>query len=116
MTTPKLHTSLAEEKVRKAMASGAVQRMGIFPPCEGHGTIEHVSSAPARELDTASCFPGGGPFPPGSRSAVQWGRGRGRGQGPWPGEGADQGAQSRQLLRNLNEGGCVSVWCIVDSQ
>ena len=66
MTTPKLHTSLAEEKVRKAMASGAVQRMGIFPPCEGHRTVERVPSARARELNTESCFPGGGPFPTGS--------------------------------------------------
>lgn len=45
MTTPKLHTSLAEEKVRKAMASGAVQRMGIFPPCEGHRNGDGFSLA-----------------------------------------------------------------------
>ena len=45
MTTPKLHTSLAEEKVRKAMASGAVQRMGILPPCDGHTRVEHTSPA-----------------------------------------------------------------------
>lgn len=47
MTTPKLHTSLAEEKVRKAMASGAVQRIGIFPPCDGHTSVESFS--PARQ-------------------------------------------------------------------
>lgn len=39
MTTPKLHTSLAEENVRKAMASGAVHRMGIFPPWDGQGKL-----------------------------------------------------------------------------
>lgn len=33
MTIPKLHTSLAEVNFRYAIASGAVQRMGIFPPC-----------------------------------------------------------------------------------
>jgi hypothetical protein len=44
MTTPKLHTSLAEEKVRKAMASGAVQRTGIFPPCDRHRSVERLGS------------------------------------------------------------------------
>lgn len=31
-TIPKLHTSEAEVNLRKAIASGAVQRTGIFPP------------------------------------------------------------------------------------
>lgn len=43
MTTPKLHTSLAEEKVLKAMASGAVQRMGIFPPCDGQERVGQLN-------------------------------------------------------------------------
>lgn len=33
ITIPKLHTSLAEVNFLYAIASGAVQRMGIFPPC-----------------------------------------------------------------------------------
>ncbi len=32
MTMPKLHTSLAEVNFLYAIASGAVQRIGIFPP------------------------------------------------------------------------------------
>lgn len=43
MTTPKLHTSLAEEKVRKAMASGAVHRIGIFPPWDGYEKVEGLT-------------------------------------------------------------------------
>ena len=31
--TPKLHTSLLEVNLRLKIASGAVQRTGIFPPC-----------------------------------------------------------------------------------
>lgn len=30
---PKLQTSEAEVNLRKAIASGAVHRTGIFPPC-----------------------------------------------------------------------------------
>lgn len=59
MTTPKLHTSLAEEKVRKAMASGAVQRMGILPPCKTHGGAGRPSAARGRELSTGSGQPRG---------------------------------------------------------
>lgn len=33
ITMPKLHTSLAEVNFLYAIASGAVQRIGIFPPC-----------------------------------------------------------------------------------
>lgn len=35
MTMPKLHTSLADVNFLYAIASGAVQRMGILPPCLG---------------------------------------------------------------------------------
>lgn len=55
MTTPKLHTSLAEENVRKAMASGAVQRMGIFPPCNGHRSVQ-LLPARTRELNIGVLF------------------------------------------------------------
>lgn len=54
MTTPKLHTSLAEEKVRKAMASGAVQRIGILPPCKAHRSAEGLSPTRSGELSTGS--------------------------------------------------------------
>lgn len=39
MTIPKLQTSLAEVNIRWAMASGAVHRMGILPPCEREETL-----------------------------------------------------------------------------
>lgn len=45
ITIPKLQTSLVEVKIRWAMASGAVHRMGILPPCERAEiqSIQHVS-------------------------------------------------------------------------
>lgn len=71
MTTPKLHTSLAEEKVRKAMASGAVQRIGIFPPCDGH-SVEWGSparqEAERRGLGWETCRLAGETRPPPSES------------------------------------------------
>lgn len=42
---PKLHTSLAEVNFLYAMASGAVQRMGIFPPCQRRETITSQDNA-----------------------------------------------------------------------
>ncbi|TNN48938.1 hypothetical protein EYF80_040881 [Liparis tanakae] len=40
MTMPKLHTSLAEVNFLYAMASGAVQRIGILPPCAGEKSVD----------------------------------------------------------------------------